>query len=105
VARRTVRTAFGPIAVTRRHFGCPGRDKDQHLADTISGIDGCLSPRVRRLAGRLAGDGSFDVAAQRLDELRGIRVSGETLRRRWPVVGAAMAAWVRTRPAAATPFQ
>jgi hypothetical protein len=75
------------------------------LADTILGIDGYLSPRVQRLACRLVGDGSFDVAAQRLDELCGIRVSGETLRRHCPAVGAAMAQWVRTQPAASTPFQ
>ena len=61
----------------------------------VLGIDGYLSPRVLRLACRLSGDSSFEVASQRLDELCGIQVSGETLRRHCPVVGAAMAQWIR----------
>lgn len=69
------------------------------------GIDGYLSPRVLRLACRLAGDGSFDLAAERLDELCGVTVSGETLRRQCPVAGGAMRRWVRTQPDALTPFR
>lgn len=69
------------------------------------GIDGYLSPRVLRLACRLAGDGSFDVAAERLDELCGITISGETLRRHCPVAAEAMKQWLRTQPNAMTPFR
>lgn len=101
---RTVLTAFGPIAITRRHFGCPGCHDAAYLADPVLGIDGYLSPRVLRLACRLVGDGSFAIAAERLDELCGISVSGETLRRHGPVAGAAMAQWVRTQPAAMARF-
>lgn len=101
---RTVLTAFGPIAIIRRHFGCPDCHRADYLADPLLGIDGYLSPRVLRLACRLSGDGSFDVAAERLDELCGIDVSGETLRRHCPVAGAAMARWMRTEPAALVPF-
>ena len=101
---RTVLTAFGPIAITRRHFGCPDCPDAEYLADTVLGIDGYLSPRVLRLACRLSGDGSFDVAAERLGELCGIPVSGETLRRHCSAAAQAMAQWVRTRPAAVAPF-
>jgi hypothetical protein len=101
---RTVLTAFGPLAITRRHFGCPDCRDAEYLADPLLGIDGYLSPRVLRLACRLSGDGSFDVAAARLEELCGLTVSGETLRRHCPVVGAAMAQWVRTEPAAMASF-
>lgn len=102
---RTVLTTFGPIAITRRHFGCPSCHNADYLADTVLGIDGYLSPRVLRLACRLAGDGSFDMAAERLDELCGIAISGETLRRHCPVAAEAMKRWVRTQPSAMTPFR
>ena len=97
-------SAFGPLKITRRHFGCPDCREADYLADTVLGIDGYLSPRVLRLACRLSGDSSFEVASQRLDELCGIQVSGETLRRHCPVVGAAMAHWIRNEPAANVPF-
>jgi hypothetical protein len=102
--QRTVLSAFGPVEITRRHFGCPDCREAGYLADTVLGIDGYLSPRVLRLTCRLSGDSSFEVASQRLDELCGIQVSGETLRRHCPVVGAAMAQWIRKEPSAMAPF-
>lgn len=69
------------------------------------GLDGYLSPRVRRLACRLAADRSFAVAADRLFECCGVTVSGETLRRHCTAAGAAVAEWVRTDPGAAGPFR
>jgi hypothetical protein len=102
--QRVVLSAFGPLEITRRHFGCPDCPESDYLADTILGVDGYLSPRVLRLACRLSGDGSFEVASQRLDELCGIQVSGETLRRHCPAVGAAMAQWIRKEPSAMSPF-
>jgi hypothetical protein len=99
-----VLTAFGTISITRRHFGCPNCGESQYVVDPLLGIEGYLSPRVLRLACRLSGDGSFEIAAQRLDELCSIPVSGETLRRHCPVVGASIAQWVRTQPTAVAPF-
>lgn len=101
---RTVLTTFGPITITRRHFGCPDCRNAEYIADRVLGIDGYLSPRVLRLACRLAGDGSFDIAADRLDELCGVTVSGETLRRHCPAAGESMKQWVRTQPAATVAF-
>ena len=98
-------TAFGPVELTRRHFGCPSCGGTGYPVDALLGLDGYLSPRVQRLACRLAGDQSFDVAADRLFELCGVRVDGETLRRHCTAEGAAVAAWVRADPAAAAPFR
>lgn len=102
--QRTVLSAFGPVAVTRRHFGCPNCHEADYVADAVLGIEGYLSPRVLRLACRLSGDSSFAIASQRLDELCGIQVSGETLRRHCPAAGVSMAQWIRQEPSAMTPF-
>ncbi len=69
------------------------------------GLDGYLSPRVLRLACRLAADRSFDVAAERLHECCGVTVGGETLRRYCTATGVRVANWVRTDPEAAGPFR
>lgn len=98
-------TAFGPVELVRRHFRCPDCGAGGYPADARLGVDGYLSPRVLRLACRLAGDRSFDVAAERLFEVCGVRVDGETVRRHVEGEGAAMAAWVRNDPAAAAPFR
>jgi hypothetical protein len=98
-------TAFGSVAFTRRHFHCSACRESGYPADGVLGLDGYLSPRVLRLACRLSGDRSFDVAAERLFELCHIRVDGETLRRHCESEGAAMTAWVRTIEAATEPFQ
>ena len=102
---REVLTAFGPLTLTRRHFGCPACVTAGYPADGLLGLDGYLSPRVLRLACRLTGDQSFDVAADRLHESCGILVNGETLRRHCTAAATAMAEWTRTQPAAAEPFR
>jgi hypothetical protein len=71
----------------------------------VLGLDGYLSPRVLRLACRLAADRSFDIAAERLRECLGVTVGGETLRRHCTAAGAGVAGWVRTDPGAAGPFR
>jgi hypothetical protein len=101
---RDVLTAFGSLSFSRRHFGCPNCEESGYVADPLLGIEGYLSPRVLRLACRLSGDGSFEIAAERLDELCGIQVSAETLRRHCSAAGSAMAQWIRTQPSAVAPF-
>jgi hypothetical protein len=91
--------------LTRRHFGCPACGGTGYPADGVLGLEGYLSPRVLRLACRLAADRSFDVAAERLFELCGVRADAETLRRHCTAAGAAVAAWTRTNPASAAPFR
>lgn len=69
------------------------------------GLDGYLSPRVLRLACRLAADRSFEVAADRLHECCGVSVRGETLRRHCTAAGADVARWMRTDRGATEPFR
>ena len=97
-------TAFGPVALTRRHFCCPACGTSGYPADGLVGLEGFLSPRILRLACRLSSDRSFDVAAERLKEVCLVSVNGETLRRHCEAAGAAMAAWMRDDPAAVEPF-
>jgi hypothetical protein len=102
--QRTVLTAFGPVEWTRRHFRCSTCLDAGYPADAALGIDGYLSPRIRRLACRLTSDHAFEVAADRFWELLKVRVDGETLRRHCEVEGAAIAEWVRHQPKAAETF-
>lgn len=99
------RVAFGPVECIRRHFRCSSCRDAGYPADQVLGIDGYLSPRVRRLACRLTGDHAFDVAAERFWELLKLRVDAETLRRHCEAEGAAMAEWLRNEPAAAESFR
>jgi len=71
----------------------------------LLGLDGYLSPRVLRLACRLASDRSFEIASQRLAGCCNIVVSDETLRRHVTSEGTAVANWLRTAPQAMEPFQ
>ena len=91
--------------MTRRHFRCPHCRDSGYTADGLLGLDGYLSPRVLRLACRLAADRSFDGAAERLHECCGVTVGGETLRRYCTATGVRVANWVRTDPGAAGPFR
>ena len=74
-------TAAGRVVLRRRSMRCPGCRLTAYPADVRVGIDGFLSPQAERLAGLAAATWSFDVAADRLDELAGIRLDDETIRR------------------------
>jgi hypothetical protein len=50
-------------------------------ADARVGLDGFLSPQATRLACLAAASWSFDVASDRLDEIAGLRIDDETIRR------------------------
>lgn len=91
--------------MTRRHFRCPRCREAGYTTDPLLGLEGYLSPRVLRLACRLAADRSFEVAAERLHECCGVVASGETLRRHCTATGAAVADGMRTAPQAAEPFR
>lgn len=90
---------------TRRHFRCSTCRDAGYPADAALGIEGYLSPRMRRLACRLTSDHAFEVAAKRFWELLKVRVDGETLRRHCEAEGAAIAEWVRHQPKAAESFR
>ncbi len=74
-------TAAGRVELRRRSMRCPGCGVTTYPADTRVGIDGFLSPQAERLACLAAATWSFDLAADRLDELTGLRLDDETIRR------------------------
>ena len=69
------------MSLRREHFRCPRCGDCRHPLDDRLGLRGLLSPRAERLACLAAASWSFDVAADRLDELAGVALDGETLRR------------------------
>lgn len=60
---------------------CPRCGVTAYPADSRIGLDGFLSPQAQRLACLAAATWSFDIAAERLDEMAGIRLDDETIRR------------------------
>jgi len=74
-------TAAGRVELTRRSARCPGRGLTAYPADARVGLGGFLSPQATRLACLAAASWSFDVAADRLEEIAGLRIDDETIRR------------------------
>ena len=74
-------TAAGRVALQRRSLRCGGCGLTTYpLVDRI-GLDGFLSPQATRLACLGAASWSFDIASDRLEELVGVRIDDETIRR------------------------
>jgi hypothetical protein len=74
-------TAAGRVVAARRSMRCGGCGLTAYPADDRVGLDGFLSPGAVRLACLAAASWSFDVASDRLDEMAGVRVDDETIRR------------------------
>ncbi len=74
-------TAAGRVTLRRRSMLCPGCGLTAYPADVRLGLDGFLSPQATRLACLAAATWSFDVAARRLEEMAGLRLDDETIRR------------------------
>ena len=74
-------TAAGRVALQRRSFRCGGCGLTVYPLDDRVGLDGFLSPQATRLACLGAATWSFDVASDRLEELAGVRIDDETIRR------------------------
>jgi hypothetical protein len=67
--------------LVRRSLLCGGCGLTAYPTDDRIGGDGFLSPQATRLACLAAATWSFDVASNRLDELAGVRIDDETIRR------------------------
>lgn len=80
-AAKTTVTAAGRVVLRRRSLRCGGCGLTTYPLDTRVGLDGFLSPQATRLACLASATWSFDIAADRLDELAGVRLDDETLRR------------------------
>jgi hypothetical protein len=74
-------TAAGRVALDRRSLLCSRCGTATYPTDDRLGLDGFLSPRATRLACLAAASWSFDVASDRLEDLAGVRVADETIRR------------------------
>ena len=85
-------TAAGRVVAARRSMRCGGCGLTAYPADDRIGLDGFLSPGAVRLACMAAASWSFDVASERLDELAGVRIDDETIRRQVHRAAAGLAA-------------
>jgi hypothetical protein len=74
-------TAAGRVVAARRSMRCGGCGLTAYPADDRIGLGGFLSPGAERLACLAAASWSFDVASDRLEEMAGVRVDDETIRR------------------------
>ena len=74
-------TAAGRVELVRRSMRCPGCGLTAYPADSRVGIEDFLSPQATRLACLAAATWSFDIASDRLDEIAGVRIDDETIRR------------------------
>lgn len=60
---------------------CPACGITAYPADARPGLNGFLSPQATRLACLASATWSFDIAADRLEEMAGVRPDDETIRR------------------------
>lgn len=97
-------TAAGRVALTRRYFRCPACGLTSYPLDARVGLTDFLSPRATRLACLAVATWSFAVAADRLDELAGVRMDDETLRRHAQPAARALVERRATQMPAAVPF-
>lgn len=74
-------TAAGRVGLTRRSLRCSRCGVTTYPLDRRIGLEGFLSPGATRLACLAAASWSFDVASDRLDEIAGLRIDDETIRR------------------------
>jgi len=74
-------TAAGRVGLRRRSLRCPRCGVTAYPLDERVGLAGFLSPGATRLACLAAASWSFDVASDRLDEIAGLRIDDETIRR------------------------
>jgi hypothetical protein len=74
-------TAAGRVELTRRSTRCPDCGLTCYPADARVGTGGFLSPQATRLVCLAAASWSFDIASDRLEEIAGLRVDDETIRR------------------------
>ncbi|WP_435010599.1 hypothetical protein P12x_001878 [Tundrisphaera lichenicola] len=90
----------------RRWWGsrCPCQPGGYH-ADSALGLDGGLSPRLQRKAGRLAADLSFARTREHLVELLGVSPAAETLRVACERQAGRIASWQGRETASAEAFR
>jgi Uncharacterised protein family (UPF0236) len=91
-------TAAGRVALVRRSARCQACGLTAYPLDARAGLDGFLSPQATRLACLASASWSFDIASGRLEEISGLRIDDETIRRHCHRAAAALAARRRAAP-------
>lgn len=76
-----------------------------YVVDERLGLTGRYSPQAQRLICLAAGSWSYDISAQRLEELCGLKVSDTTIREVAQEHGARANEWLRTEPEAVREFR
>jgi len=74
-------TAAGRVELVRRSARCPACGLTAYPTDLRVGLDGFLSPQATRLACLAAASWSFAIASDRLDQIAGLRIDDQTIRR------------------------
>jgi hypothetical protein len=97
-------TAAGRICLLRGYFRCPACGLTVYPLDGRVGLVDFLSPHATRLACLAVASWSFAVAADRLDEIAGVRLDDETLRRHVEPAARALLARREAEMPAAGPF-
>lgn len=69
------------MVLNRRSLRCAQCGLTAYPFDVQVGLEGFLSPQATRLACLAAATWSFDIASDRLEELAGLRIDDETIRR------------------------
>lgn len=100
-----VTTAAGEVRLSRVYFECPACLDGGYALDERLGVTGRYSQQAQRLICLAAASWSYDVSAERLAELCGLKVSDTTIRELAQQHGAAAKARLREEPAAARPFR
>jgi len=77
----TTVTAAGRVELVRRSARCPACGLTAYPADLRVGLGGFLSPQATRLACLAAASWSFAIASDRLDQIAGLRIDDQTIRR------------------------
>jgi hypothetical protein len=98
-------TAAGEIRAVRIYFRCSSCTVGAYALDERLGISGRYSPQAQRLICLAGASWSFDMAAERLEELSGLTVSDTTIREISQRHGGLMLSWQRESPQAVREFR
>lgn len=100
-----VTTQAGDIDLSRVYFRCVKCQCGGYIVDERLGLCGRYSRNAQRLICLAAGSWSYDVSAQRLEELCGLKVSDTTIREVAQQHGASANTWLREEPLAVQEFR
>lgn len=102
---RLLTTAAGTVKLSRVYFECPAQCDSGYPLDERLGVQGRYSHEAQRLICLAAASWSYEISADRLEELCGLRVGETTVREIAQQRGAAANEWMCSDPAAAREFR